>query len=80
MCVCVCLLRSVWLCCRLVEMLQDYEQIQADIPPMILPMMKPYVTRVDDVMRPGLLALTWSSLNVDNCESLRRFKPEAYGS
>ena len=53
----------------LVEMLQDYERIQADIPAMILPMMKPYTDRVDEAMKPGLVALTWSSLNVDSCKS-----------
>ncbi len=49
-------------------MLSDYERIQAAIPAPIKPLMTPFTDRVDDVIKPGLYALTWSSLNVTNCE------------
>ena len=48
-------------------MLQDYDRIHSKIPAMILPMMKPYTDRIDEAMKPGLVALTWASMNVDKC-------------
>ncbi len=48
-------------------MLREYERIQAAVPAMIQPMMKPYTDRVDEAMKPGLVALTWASMNVDTC-------------
>ena len=49
-------------------MLQDYDRIQSKIPTMIIPMMKPYTDRIDEAMKPGLVALTWASMNVDKCK------------
>ena len=48
-------------------MLQDYDRIHAKIPATILPMMKPFTDRIDEAMKPGLVALTWASMNVDKC-------------
>ncbi len=51
-------------------MLREYERIQTAVPAMIQPMMKPYTDRVDEAMKPGLVALTWASMNVDTCTYL----------
>lgn len=58
---------TLWLLCRLTEMLKDYRRIVDAIPPVLLPLMKPFCRRVDDAIKPGLDSLTWTSLNIDGC-------------
>ena len=56
------------LLCSLSEMLLDYERIENSIPPVISPLMKPYIDRVEEALKPGLVSLSWSSLNVEECK------------
>ena len=49
------------------EMIFDYTNTLKRIPPVLLPMMRPYVDRVDAAIKPGLVSLSWSSLTVHNC-------------
>ena len=49
-----------------VQMLLDENSaIRAKIPPIFLNLMGPTLQKVDLAIRPGLLSLTWTSLNLD---------------
>ncbi|ELU05307.1 hypothetical protein CAPTEDRAFT_162628 [Capitella teleta] len=48
------------------EMLLDYERVKNDIPTCLVPLMKPFIDRVEEALSPGLVALSWSSLNADD--------------
>ncbi|KAJ8385596.1 hypothetical protein AAFF_G00184580 [Aldrovandia affinis] len=50
---------------RLQEMLQDFQQAQSVIPALLLPLMQPFITRVEDALSPGLTLLSWTSLNTE---------------
>jgi len=54
--------------CRLQEVLKEYDEVVADIPENVLPLMKPFTNRVDETIKPGLTMLNWTSLNVYSCE------------
>ena len=49
-------------------MLEDYKRIRDKAPAVIVPLMKAYYNRIDDALEPGLNALSWASITVDNCE------------
>ena len=51
-------------------MLQEYKGILAGISPVLLPLMKPYKDKVEEELLPGIISLTWTSLNVSECEIL----------
>uniref|UniRef100_A0A8C7LTV9 Dynein, axonemal, heavy chain 5 n=1 Tax=Oncorhynchus kisutch TaxID=8019 RepID=A0A8C7LTV9_ONCKI len=57
------------LCPRLQEMLQDFEAVLSRIPPILLPLMQPFIRHVENSLSPGLTTLSWTSLNTDRCES-----------
>ena len=50
------------------EMLQEYERVVTGIPAVLLPMVKPFIKRVEEAMKPGLASLSWTSMNVRTCE------------
>ncbi|CAJ1081553.1 dynein axonemal heavy chain 5 isoform X1 [Xyrichtys novacula] len=51
---------------RLLEMLQDYSSGVAKIPPSLLPLMQPFIGRVEASLSPGLTTLSWTALNTDS--------------
>jgi len=50
---------------KLSEVLATYEKRKCEISEIIMPLMKPFLNRVDDAIKPGFTMLTWSSLNTD---------------
>ena len=50
------------------EMLQEYKSILDGISTVVMPLMKPYKNKVEDELNPGVVSLTWMSLNVDTCK------------
>ena len=52
----------------LTEMLQEYRNILSHISPVLMPLMKPYKDKVEEELQPGVVALTWTSLNVQECK------------
>ncbi|XP_029979746.1 dynein heavy chain 5, axonemal [Sphaeramia orbicularis] len=50
---------------RLSDLLQDYSSVVARIPPLLLPLMQPFINRVEASLSPGLTTLSWTSLNTD---------------
>ena len=53
---------------KLSEILAAYEKRKCEISEIIMPLMKPFLSRVDDAIKPGFTMLTWSSLNTDACK------------
>ncbi|XP_059182778.1 dynein axonemal heavy chain 5 [Centropristis striata] len=50
---------------RLLELLQDYSSATASIPPLLFPLMQPFIGRVEAALSPGLTTLSWTSLNTE---------------
>ncbi|XP_069368231.1 dynein axonemal heavy chain 5 isoform X1 [Paralichthys olivaceus] len=50
---------------RLQELLQDYSSVVDRIPPLLLPLMQPFIGRVEAALSPGLTTLSWTALNTD---------------
>ncbi|XP_036448538.1 LOW QUALITY PROTEIN: dynein heavy chain 5, axonemal [Colossoma macropomum] len=50
---------------KLVEMLQDFEKAVNRIPPLLQPLMRPFINRVETALSPGLTTLSWTSLNIN---------------
>lgn len=40
------------------------------IPPLLLPLMQPYISRVEASLSPGLTTLSWAALNTDGCKDV----------
>ena len=55
---------------KLSEILATYEKRKSEISEIIMPLMKPFLSRVDDTIKPGFTMLTWSSLNTDTCKKV----------
>uniref|UniRef100_A0A8D3CSA0 Dynein heavy chain 5 axonemal n=1 Tax=Scophthalmus maximus TaxID=52904 RepID=A0A8D3CSA0_SCOMX len=53
------------LCSRLQELLQDYDSVVGKIPTLLLPLMQPFIRRVEAALSPGLTTLSWTALNTD---------------
>ncbi|XP_074645893.1 dynein axonemal heavy chain 5-like [Tubulanus polymorphus] len=51
---------------NLSDVLLEYDTIVASIPLVLLPLMKPFRERVEESLKPGLTALSWTSLNLDS--------------
>ncbi|CAH1796663.1 unnamed protein product [Owenia fusiformis] len=49
----------------LTMLLEENDKIRSKIPPMFRPLMKCCIEAVDTALRPGLISLTWTSLNLD---------------
>ena len=56
---------------KLTEILENYNRRKSEISEIIMPLMKPFLNRVDETIKPGFTMLTWSSLNIDPCEYFR---------
>ncbi|KAI5624125.1 dynein heavy chain 5, axonemal, partial [Silurus asotus] len=50
---------------KIVEMLQYFGAAVSRIPALLLPLMKPFIDRVEMALSPGLISLSWSSLNIN---------------
>lgn len=50
------------------EMLQDYSSVVSRIPPLLSPLMQPFIGRVEAALSPGLTTLSWTALNTDACK------------
>ncbi|XP_072364820.1 dynein axonemal heavy chain 5 [Scyliorhinus torazame] len=46
------------------ELLSNYQNVVNNIPTMIRPLMKPFISQVDEALIPGLTILSWTSLNI----------------
>ena len=46
----------------------EYHQVAECIPEVVFPLMKPFIDRVEEAIKPGLTMLNWTSLNVYSCE------------
>lgn len=46
-------------------MLAEYQRVKSKVPPTVEPLMAPHLAKVDEALRPGLAALTWTSLNIE---------------
>ena len=55
---------------RLQELLNEIKQTYATIPKDLYPLLKPHREKVEEALRPGFVAITWSSLNIDECMSI----------
>lgn len=53
---------------RLLQLLQDYTSAIARIPPLLQPLMQPFISRVEASLLPGLTTLSWTSLNTNECQ------------
>ncbi|XP_048577391.1 dynein axonemal heavy chain 5 isoform X1 [Nematostella vectensis] len=49
---------------RLVDVLKDYNHVVSGIPEVFVPLMKPFLNRVDETVKPGLTMLNWTSMNI----------------
>lgn len=54
--------------CSLQEMIHDYEKMLASIPSVLLPMMKPFIDRVEEAIKPAHTRLSWTSLTIQSCK------------
>ncbi|XP_029955923.1 dynein heavy chain 5, axonemal [Salarias fasciatus] len=50
---------------RLLELLQDFSSVVSRIPPLLRPLMQPFIGRVEASLSPGLTSLSWTALNID---------------
>ncbi|XP_071340329.1 dynein axonemal heavy chain 5 isoform X1 [Trachinotus anak] len=50
---------------RLLDLLQDYSSVVGRIPPLLLPLMQPFISRVEAALSPGLTTLSWTTLSPD---------------
>lgn len=44
--------------------MDDFERTKESIPWIAEPCMKPFLSRVEDAIAPGLTMLTWASMNI----------------
>ncbi|XP_034534414.1 dynein heavy chain 5, axonemal [Notolabrus celidotus] len=51
---------------KLLDLLQDYSSVVSKIPPSLLPLMQPFIGRVEACLSPGLTTLSWTALNTDS--------------
>lgn len=53
--------------CRLQNLLMDYKERVNGIPVILKAVMKPFIGQVEDALTPGLMQLSWTSLNINKC-------------
>ncbi|XP_069898297.1 dynein axonemal heavy chain 5 [Dipodomys merriami] len=46
-------------------MLAEYQRVKSKVPPTLEQLMAPHLAKVNEVLQPGLAALTWASLNIE---------------
>lgn len=44
---------------------QELERLTASVPAVLRPLLEPHLEDLADKMQPGLLVLTWTSMNID---------------
>lgn len=44
---------------------QELERLTASVPAVLRPLLQPHLDDLADKMQPGLLVLTWTSMNID---------------
>ncbi len=52
---------------NLQELLNEIKQTYSGIPKDMYQLLKPHREKVEEALRPGLVAITWSSLTIDEC-------------
>lgn len=52
---------------NLSELLNEIKQTYATIPKDMILLFKPHREKVEEALRPGFVAITWSSLNIEEC-------------
>ncbi|XP_008293860.1 dynein heavy chain 5, axonemal [Stegastes partitus] len=50
---------------RLLQLLQDYSSVLASIPALLVPVLQPFISRVEAALSPGLTTLSWTALSTD---------------
>jgi len=50
------------------ELLNEIKQTYSTIPKDMFALFKPHREKVEEALRPGFVAITWSSLNIDECQ------------
>lgn len=53
--------------CRLQNLLINYKECLNGIPVVLKPLMKPFIGQVEDALAPGMMELSWTSSNINNC-------------
>ncbi|XP_072298135.1 dynein axonemal heavy chain 8-like [Eucyclogobius newberryi] len=48
---------------RLLDLLQDFSSVLAQIPQVLVPLLQTFISEVESALIPGLTTVTWSSLN-----------------
>ena len=59
---------TLFVTCRLNDMLAEYTHMVRPLPAPIAPMLRPFTDRVDEAVNPGIVALTWTSIKIDECK------------
>eukprot|EP00327_Prymnesium_parvum_P015479 CAMPEP_0113272674 /NCGR_PEP_ID=MMETSP0008_2-20120614/23450_1 /TAXON_ID=97485 /ORGANISM="Prymnesium parvum" /LENGTH=4484 /DNA_ID=CAMNT_0000122153 /DNA_START=48 /DNA_END=13502 /DNA_ORIENTATION=+ /assembly_acc=CAM_ASM_000153 len=54
--------------------LAEYETVMAGVPPTLAPLLQPHLKELERVILPGMVTLTWTSMNIDSY--LARFHAE----
>ena len=52
---------------NLQELLNEIKQTYGSIPKDMYSLFKPHREKVEEALRPGFVAITWSSLTIDEC-------------
>uniref|UniRef100_A0A8C3UM51 Dynein axonemal heavy chain 5 n=1 Tax=Catharus ustulatus TaxID=91951 RepID=A0A8C3UM51_CATUS len=55
---------------RLQNLLINYKEHLDRIPVVLKPLMKPLIGQIEDALTPGLMQLSWTSLNINKCREL----------
>jgi len=53
------------------DMLKRYKEILNKIPKDLAILMNPHKEIVDLALKPGLISITWSSTNIQDCKNLK---------
>uniref|UniRef100_A0A8C0FTI7 Dynein axonemal heavy chain 5 n=1 Tax=Bubo bubo TaxID=30461 RepID=A0A8C0FTI7_BUBBB len=61
----ICILTNAFVLCLFQMMLAEYKRIKLKIQHPIERLMAPQLANVDDAIQPGLMLLTWTSLNIE---------------
>ena len=46
-------------------MIKDFENARDDVAPLLGPLLKPFIVRVEDKIAVGLTTINWNSLNIE---------------
>jgi dynein heavy chain len=51
---------------ELLYVLKEYQRIISKIKPIMLKLLEPHVLDLEIKLRPGMVTLTWTSMNIDS--------------